>query len=448
MKTLRVLQNSEGAFDTRWIRERRILDFSRDGRSIVAARNTLRSGSIFVLELWDAATGEHLETLPNRDHTPEHSGTISSIAFNPQAQLLVSASWDHSIRLWELGNGNSPQALYGNRSEVWALTFSPDGRTIISGAKDGSVRLWPTNHVSNDKYIAGEWSPLRVSSGGRILAALRENTFGLLNLRTGDLEDEIPLSKAQEPERASRPVHFAGLGSLVSSDLGVFVEPIPGAVRIWNLRTKESRDLKTGEMPLRSLNVSPDGLSLVSSTERGTLAWWNLTDSSIAPVSIAAERSFFSGNGEVLVALSERSLAVWDSKTRLRRANFELNTEAPWAVVVSHDGTVLAASSGPEDTENAIRLWDTRTGKLTGVCKGHTQGVGRLAFSPDGKTLVSVSSDSTLRFWNVSTQQELLAMQRIADPVQDLLFSPDGNLLILRTLSGLHLLNAAANPAH
>ena len=56
VKILRVLQGSEGVFDTRWTRERRILDFSRDGRSIVAARNTLRSGSIFVLELWDAAT--------------------------------------------------------------------------------------------------------------------------------------------------------------------------------------------------------------------------------------------------------------------------------------------------------------------------------------------------------------------------------------------------------
>src|SRR6266498_4256281 len=92
------------------------------------------------------------------------------------------------------------------------------------------------------------------------------------------------------------------------------------------------------------------------------------------------------------------------------------------------------------------RVWDTRTGKLIGICKGHTQGIGRLAFTPGDKTLVSVSSDSTLRFWNVSTQQELIAMKRIADPVQDLLFSPDGNLLILRTLSGLHLLNAAANP--
>src|SRR6266702_6519314 len=79
------------------------------------------------------------------------------------------------------------------------------------------------------------------------------------------------------------------------------------------------------------------------------------------------------------------------------------------------------------------------------ACKGHTQGIGRLAFTPDGKTLVSISSDSSLRFWNVSTQQELLAMKRIADPVQDLLFSPDGNWLILKTLSGLRLLNAAAN---
>jgi WD40 repeat protein len=90
---------------------------------------------------------------------------------------------------------------------------------------------------------------------------------------------------------------------------------------------------------------------------------------------------------------------------------------------------------------------NTRTGKLIGICKGHTQGIGLLAFTPDGKTLVSVSSDSSLRFWSVSTQQELLAMKRIADPVQDLLFSPDGDWLILKTLTGLHLLNAAANPA-
>src|SRR5207247_3957326 len=115
----------------------------------------------------------HRGTCPEQSRTPEHSGTIASIALAPQAQLLTSASWDHSIRLWELGSGNSPQALYGNGSEVWALTFSPDGRTIVSGAKDGSVRLWPTNHVSKDKYIAGEWSPLRISSDGRILAALR-----------------------------------------------------------------------------------------------------------------------------------------------------------------------------------------------------------------------------------------------------------------------------------
>jgi len=61
--------------------------------------------------------------------------------------------------------------------------------------------------------------------------------------------------------------------------------------------------------------------------------------------------------------------------------------------------------------------------------------------------IVSVSSDSTLRFWNVSTQQELIAMKRIADPVQDLLFSPSGDRVILKTSTGLQILNAAANSA-
>src|SRR5207247_2621766 len=187
-------------------------------------------------------------------------------------------------------------------------------------------------------------------------------------------------NKAQGPARASTAAHFAGLGSLVSADLGVFVQPIPGAARIWNLRSKESWDLKTGNMPFRSLNVSPDGLSLVVSTEPNSLTWWNLKDPAAVPVRIAAERAFFSGNGEVLVTLSERSMAVWDSKTRRSRGDLAVHTELPWPVVVSHYGAVLAASSGPEDPENAIRLWDTRTGKLIGICKGHTQGIGRLAF--------------------------------------------------------------------
>jgi len=123
-------------------------------------------------------------------------------------------------------------------------------------------------------------------------------------------------------------------------------------------------------------------------------------------------------------------------------ADFGLDTP----LALSDDGGILAAGSNPiTETENAIRLWDTHNGRLLGVCTGHTQGVRWLAFSPDGETLASVSDDSNLRFWNVRTQQELFSIQRLADPVRDILFSPNGHWLAAKTLGGLRLLDASGD---
>lgn len=116
----------------------------------------------------------------------------------------------------------------------------------------------------------------------------------------------------------------------------------------------------------------------------------------------------------------------------------------PTPLAISDDGNLLAVGSNPmTETENAIRLWDLRSGKLRGVFKGHAEGVRWLAFSPDKETLASASSDSTLRFWDLRTQQELLSVQRLADPIGDVLFSPDGNWLVGKTASGLRLLDGS-----
>jgi WD40 repeat protein/serine/threonine protein kinase len=445
-KALRTLEHSDGMFNTPWRQGMNNLAFSPDGHLIVAARNTLRDGTIFVLEVWACGTGEKMATIPAQRNATEHSGMISALAVAPSGQPLASGSRDHSVRLWDLSTLQCVERLHGNSSEVWALAFAADGQGIISGAKDGTIRLWPTNPATREKVYEGDWMPIKFSQDGRMLAAINDQSrFVLLNLRTAEPEDSFPLGK----------LPFSLWAGAVSDDFHVLVHPLPqGGFRVWDLQSRKSVDLESREIHRTWAAISPDGSTLLAGGDRDSVLWWNLQAPSEAPLRLAGKGALFSQDGSVVVTLHDKSIKVWNPKTRSLKAEFPVVADFSFGtpLALSHDGGILAAGSNPiAETENAVRLWDTHNGKLLGVCKGHTQGVRWLAFSPDGETLASVSDDSNLRFWNVRTQQELLSIQRLADPVRDILFSPDGHWLAARTLSGLRLLdgsgqrNAAAN---
>ncbi len=431
-KPLRPLENSSRIMDRGWTRERPLLQFSPDGRFIAAARNVFRSGGVFALELWESSTGSHVATFPGEREIPEHTGLISGIAFSPDGAFLASASWDHSIRLWDLADLRCVKRMHGSLSEVWALAFSPDGQRVISGCKDGTVSTWPASYSQSDEFLPGNWTPLHFSEDGRILAALKdEDTLAMLNIKTREVEAEIPL----RPGGPRFPNPFAQ--RVLTKDLRLLAEPgNAGIVRLWNLQARELTELQTTQLRLDTLALSPDGFSLLTSEHHGPLLCWDLQRHSPEPKEIPGERALFSDDGKNLVALSQHGFAVWNWPERSPQTNFVLQTPIGWAAALSPDARLLATGSDVQDIENAIRLWDTRTGKLIGICSGHTQGVEQCAFSPDGKTLASTSTDGSLRLWNVATQQQLLAIQQLGEPFHNLLFSPTGTCLVARSRAG------------
>ena len=438
---LRLLNDSKGIFNHSgfWMRDRKALVFSPDERSIVAARNTLKNESVFVLDVWATETGEKTTSLPVQPNTFEHTGTIAELAFAPGGELIASASWDHSVRLWSLNTRQRVKTLYGNPSEVWTLAFTPDGEAVITGGKDGVVRRWPTNPATKETFYEGNWMPLRFSKNGEILAAIDDaSNLVTLDLKTGEPETQLQLNK-----------NVPGfLSAALSEDLRVLVEPVSAGFRVWDLQTTQSVQVANPDNTKSSAVVSPDGASFVSSGKQGSLLWWNLRDLSEAPLRIAGQAALLSGDGKVLITLTGKSFKRWDAETRTAEAEFSIDVAYSFfaALALSHDGSVLAAGSEAiNDPENAIRLWDTKTGKMLGVCRGHTQGVRWLAFAPEGETLASVSDDSTLRFWNVRTQQELLSIQQLANPMKDIRFSPDGKWLAVKTAKGLRLLHGSIN---
>lgn len=96
------------------------------------------------------------------------------------------------------------------------------------------------------------------------------------------------------------------------------------------------------------------------------------------------------------------------------------------AVAYSPDGKILASSGSSDGT---IQLWDVAHGEHIRTLKGHTDTVKTLAFSPDGKILVSGSSDDTLRKWDTSTGSMLRKLAGHSNDIKTVAFSRDGKMI-------------------
>src|SRR5438105_381601 len=104
--------------------------FSPDGQLLASASydRTVR--------LWDASTGASRGTLEG------HSDWVTAVAFSPDGQLLASASEDKTVRLWGSMTGASRGTLEGHSGRVNAVAFSPDCQLLASASEDKTVRLW------------------------------------------------------------------------------------------------------------------------------------------------------------------------------------------------------------------------------------------------------------------------------------------------------------------
>jgi WD40 repeat protein len=99
-------------------------------------------------------------------------------------------------------------------------------------------------------------------------------------------------------------------------------------------------------------------------------------------------------------------------------------------VAFSPDGKTVVSGS----YDKTLRVWDVASGQSLRTLEGHGESVDAVAFSPDGKTVVSGSSDSTLRVWDVATGQSLPMLTGHTGAVYAVAFSSDGKTVV----SGSH----------
>lgn len=103
--------------------------FSPDGNFIAATSEN-------DILIWDVSDGSLVQTLHG------HTAEVTSLAYSPDGSLLVSGSYDDTIRVWRISDGRLLLSVTGSTRSIYDVAFSPDGSMIASAANDGTASLW------------------------------------------------------------------------------------------------------------------------------------------------------------------------------------------------------------------------------------------------------------------------------------------------------------------
>ncbi|ABW33415.1 NB-ARC domain-containing protein [Acaryochloris marina] len=389
------------------------VSISPDGQTVVSASYD------HTLKVWDLATGEEQRTLTG------HTSPVEGVSISPDGQTVVSGSLDNTLKVWDLATGEEQRTLTGHTSPVEGVSISPDGQTVVSGSWDKTLKVWDLATGEEQRTLTGHTNSVygvSISPDGQtVVSGSLDNTLKVWDLATG--QEQRTLTGHTSPVE----------GVSISPDGQTVVSAsYDHTLKVWDLATGEEQHTLTGHTDsVTGVSISPDGQTVVSASYDHTLKVWDLATgeeqrtltghtSTVTGVSISPD-------GQTVVSASwGKTLKVWDLATGEEQRTLTGHTNSVYGVSISPDGqTVVSGSS-----DKTLKVWDLATGEEQRTLTGHTNSVYGVSISPDGQTVVSGSLDKTLKVWDLATGEEQRTLTGHTSPVEGVSISPDGQTVV------------------
>jgi WD40 repeat protein/tRNA A-37 threonylcarbamoyl transferase component Bud32 len=422
--------------------EIRELTFAPDGKH-------LAGGGWAMVAAWDTVTGRTVLRKPWPGEWAFH------VAWSPAGERLAAAS-RKEVRVWDVRTGRRVRTLRPlPRFDVHQLGFSPTGRLLVYLREGTAFHVWDTDASPEALTLTGATKSVNAVAfrpdGGEVAGVDGAVHFwspatGRLLRRERDEDGGAFLSLAYSPD-----------GKLVAAGRrGGGRQPL---VKLWEASTgRLAGELRGGDGV--GVAFSPDGRRLAVTSSGGTAEVWEVAARKRA-FTLAGHKGppgqgrtvwavAFSPDGKWLVTASEdETVKVWDAATGKELRTLRGLASGVTCEAFSPNGRRLAAGSGsnlgdPRPGDGVVKVWSTNDWREALTLRGHAGSVNGLAFSPDGRRLVSVGGGGPgpadkpgeIKVWEARTGQELLRLSGPGSHIPSVAFSPDGRYLATGTSAG------------
>jgi WD40 repeat protein len=404
------------------------VSFSRDGVQVAAAAGK-------AVRLWTTLDGKDVLTL-------DHPAAVSGLSYNVDRSRLFTAATDGRARIWDLNTKRELQSIL-HTGAVAGVAYHPSNTAqVFSAGADKGVWL-NTLHVT--RVIDGG-APLyglaAAPNAVHVLTAGDDGKAKLWNMNTGTVERTFLVA-----EKGAREVAVSKNGLLVAASAA------DKRIRLFTFA--DAKLVVTLDAPAvpRALAFSPTSQALGAACADGSVKTWDVVFTPGQPVPAefgkplqshaheaeATALAFPANTGALFFTASrDKSVRMWKLASDAPTRNFP-HPQSVNALAFDAKGERLATVCG----DGRARVYDLVKGAVLKDIIAHTQKgeteIYCVAWSPDGKQIVTGSRDHSLKIWDVASGKlvrELKAFKEKAfekghqEAVLSAVFSPDGKQIV------------------